>query len=104
MDGYGDMNAPLATEGRNWKTGGSISIDGMLYMSIGMDRYVDAGYGGRQTRINASIIKSKDHGVNWSRSMPENRDRPMFLGMRFATPFFIHFGFSGVYRDRKSAP
>lgn len=92
MDDYGEINAPLATEGRNWKTGGSISIDGMLYMSIGMDRYVDAGYGGRQTRVNASIIKSKDHGLNWSRAMQENRDRPMFPGMRFATPFFIHFG------------
>ena len=92
MDDYGEMNAPIATDGRNWKSGGSLSIDGTLYMSIGMDRYVDAGYGGRQTRVNASIIKSKDHGLNWSRPMPENRDRPMFPGMRFATPFFIHFG------------
>jgi len=92
MDEYGEINAPIATDGRNWKSGGSISIDGTLYMSIGMDRYVDAGYGGRQTRVDASIIKSKDHGLNWSRPMPENRDRPMFPGMRFATPFFIHFG------------
>jgi hypothetical protein len=92
MDDYGEVNAPLATDGRNWKSGGSISIDGMLYMSIGMDRYVDAGYGGRQTRINSSIIKSRDHGLHWSRAMTENRDRPMFPGMRFATPFFIHYG------------
>lgn len=92
MDGYGEMNAPIATDGRNWKSGGSLSIDGTLYMSIGMDRYVDAGYGGRQTRVNSSIIKSRDHGLNWSRPMQENRDRPMFPGMRFATPFFIHFG------------
>ncbi|HLQ13282.1 MAG TPA: hypothetical protein VK130_08555 [Steroidobacteraceae bacterium] len=92
MDEYGEMNAPIATDGRNWKSGGSISIDGTLYMSIGMDRYVDAGYGGRQTRVNASIIKSSDHGLKWSRPMQENRDRPMFPGMRFATPFFIHFG------------
>jgi hypothetical protein len=92
MEEYGEMNAPIATDGRNWKSGGSISIDGTLYMSIGMDRYVDAGYGGRQTRVDASIIKSKDHGLNWSRPMAENRDRPMFSGMRFATPFFIHFG------------
>jgi hypothetical protein len=92
MDDYGAMNAPVATEGRNWKSGGSIAIDGALYMSIGMDRYVDAGYGGRQTRVDSSIIKSSDHGLNWSRPMKENRDRPMFPGMRFATPFFIHFG------------
>jgi hypothetical protein len=92
MDDYGEVNAPVAADGRNWKSGGSISIDGTLYMSIGMDRYVDANYGGRQTRINSSIIKSKDHGVEWSRPMKENRDRPMFPGMRFATPFFIHFG------------
>lgn len=92
MDEYGEMNAPTATDGRNWKSGGSISIDGTLYMSIGMDRYVDAGYGGRQTRTNSSIIKSSDHGLRWSRSMKENRDHPMFPGMRFATPFFIHYG------------
>jgi hypothetical protein len=92
MDEYGEMNAPIATDGRNWKSGGSIAVDGMLYMSIGMDRYVDASYGGRQTRINSSIIKSNDHGLHWSRPMQENRDNPMFPGMRFATPFFIHFG------------
>jgi hypothetical protein len=92
MEEYGEMNAPIATDGRNWKSGGSISIDGVLYMSIGMDRYVDAGYGGRQTRIDASIIKSNDHGLHWTRPMKENLDRPMFPGMRFATPFFIHYG------------
>jgi hypothetical protein len=92
MDEYGEMNAPIATDGRNWKSGGGISIDGVLYMSIGMDRYVDAGYGGRQTRINASIIKSADHGLHWTRPAKENLDGPMFPGMRFATPFFIHFG------------
>jgi len=92
MDEYGEMNAPSAIDGRNWKSGGSISIDGTLYLSIGMDRYVDADFGGRQTRVNSSIIKSSDHGLKWSRPMEENRDRPMFPGMRFATPFFIHFG------------
>jgi hypothetical protein len=92
MEEYGEMNAPTAADGRNWKSGGSISIDGVLYMSIGMDRYVDDGFGGRQTRINASIIKSNDHGLHWTRPMKENLDSPMFPGMRFATPFFIHFG------------
>jgi hypothetical protein len=92
MEEYGEMNAPIAADGRNWKSGGSISIDGVLYMSIGMDRYVDDGYGGRQTRINASIIKSDDHGLHWTRPMKQNLDSPMFPGMRFATPFFIHFG------------
>jgi lysophospholipase L1-like esterase len=92
MEEYGAMNAPVATDGRNWKSGGSIAIDGMLYMSIGMDRYVDAAYAGRQTRVDSSIIKSDDHGLHWSRPMRENRRSPMFPGMRFATPFFIHFG------------
>lgn len=92
MDEYGEMNAPIATDGRNWKSGGSISIGGVLYLSIGMDRYVDAGYGGRQTRIDSSIIKSDDHGLHWLRPMQENRDNPTFPGMRFATPFFIHYG------------
>ena len=92
MDNYGAMNAPAAADGRNWKSGGSISIDGVLYLSVGMDRYVDPKYGGRQSRINASIIKSTDHGLHWARSMQQNLDRPMFPGMRFATPFFVHYG------------
>ena len=92
MDEYGEMNAPIATDGRNWKSGGSISIDGVLYMSIGMDRYVDAGYDGRQTRIDASIIKSDDRGLHWTRPMKDNLASPMFPGLRFATPFFIHYG------------
>ena len=92
MDSYGEMNAPAAADGRNWKSGGTISIDGLLYMSVGMDRYVDPNYGGRQTRVNASIIKSSDYGVHWTRAMQDNLDRPMFPGMRFATPFFIHYG------------
>src|SRR6266436_1002990 len=42
MDDYGEINAPVASDGRNWKSGGTISIDGVLYMSVGMDRYVYA--------------------------------------------------------------
>ena len=101
MDDYGEMNAPVASDGRNWKSGGTISIDGVLYMSVGMDRYVDPDYGGRQTRINASIIKSSDHGLHWTRPMQENLQRPMFPGMRFATPFFIHYGkeYAAATRD-----
>ena len=89
---YGAMNAPTAIDGRNWKSGGSISIDGVQYMSIGMDQYVDPAYGGRQTRIHASIIKSTDHGVHWTPPIAENLKQPMFPGMRFSTPFFIHYG------------
>ncbi len=77
MDDYGEMNAPVATDGRNWESGGSISIDGVLYLSVGMDRYVDPNYGGRQTRINASIIKSGDHGLHWTRAM-DNADRYVY--------------------------
>ena len=78
---YGAMNAPTAIDGRNWKSGGSISIDGVQYLSIGMDRYVDPAYGGRQTRIHASIIKSTDHGVHWTRPIAENLKQPMFPGI-----------------------
>lgn len=101
MEDYGEMNAPVASDGRNWKSGGSVSIDGVLYMSVGMDRYVDSNYGGRQTRIDASIIKSSDHGLHWDRSMQENLQHPMFPGMKFATPFFIHYGkeYAAAMRD-----
>lgn len=101
MDDYGELNAPVALDGRNWKSGGTVSIAGVLYMSIGMDRYVDPRYGGRQTRIDASIVKSSDHGEHWTRPMQENLRHPMFPGMRFATPFFIHYGreYAAATRD-----
>ena len=84
MEEYGAMNAPIANDGRNWKSGGSIAIDGMLYMSIGMDRYVDPAYAGRQTRIDSSIIKSNDHGLHWSRPMQANRrSRQNGKGLQF---------------------
>jgi hypothetical protein len=34
MDEYGEINAPIATDGRNWKSGGGISVDGTLYILI----------------------------------------------------------------------
>jgi hypothetical protein len=92
MDKYGAVTAGVAADGRNWKTGGCISIDGTLYMSIGMDWYVDKNYGGRQSRINASIVKSHDHGLTWARSMSDNLNSPMFVSMRFSTLYFTYYG------------
>lgn len=92
MDQYGAVTAGVAADGRNWKTGGCISINGILYMSIGMDWYVDKNYNGRQSRINTSIIKSNDHGITWTRSMADNLNSPMFVSMRFSTLYFTYYG------------
>jgi hypothetical protein len=50
----------------------------------------------RQTAALASIIKSADHGLHWTRSAADNYARPMFPGSRFGAPFFITYGKNGA--------
>ncbi len=40
-------------------------------------------------------MKSTDFGKTWTRSAKENRDRPIFPGSRFATPYFVEYGQDG---------
>jgi hypothetical protein len=81
-------------DGRTWKSSGCASIDGVLYWVIARHQYgeISGDASLRQTAVNASIIKSTDYGMNWTRSAQENLDRPTFPGSRFATPYFIDYG------------
>jgi len=76
----------------NWKSGGTISIDGVLYMSVGMDRYVDPDFGGRQTRINASVINPGPWVCTGTAPDAGKPSAPDVSWYEFATPFFIHYG------------
>lgn len=82
------------TDECTWKSAGCISVDGVLYLSIARHRYgrLPGDPYGRQIADRASIIKSSDYGVTWSRSETENRNQAMFKGQRFATPYFIYYG------------
>ena len=87
---YGAMNAPTAVDGRNGKWGEHFHRWGSI-PAIGMDRYVDPAYGGRQTRIHAST-SNRPIMVSTGAADSEEFKQPMFPGMRFSTPFFIHYG------------
>jgi hypothetical protein len=82
-------------DGCTWKSMGCIWIDGALYLAVSRHLYGEESGDPkkRQTAENASIIKSTDLGKNWTRAAQENYDRPMFPGRRFATPYFIQYGY-----------
>jgi hypothetical protein len=83
-------------DGRTWKSSGVICLNGTLYMVVGRHMYTDSNYGNRQSAINASIVKSTDKGLTWTRTATENYNSPMFPGMRFSTPYFIYYGKDGA--------
>jgi len=93
MSDYGE-SSHLEADGCNWKSGGCISIDGVLYWAVGRHNYGETSGDPlrRQTAKNASIIKSADGGKTWSPSAKENYDHPMFPGSRFAAPYFVDYG------------
>ncbi len=78
-----------------WKSSGCIWLDGALYWVVARHLYGEDGNDPhkRQTAQNASIIKSTDFGKTWTRPAQENYDAPMFPGRRFATPYFIDYGY-----------
>jgi hypothetical protein len=100
LEDYGGW-AKRGPDGCTWKTGGTLSLNGVLYYSIARHMYgTDSGDPYRRQRANrASIIKSEDHGLTWTRSAEENYDHPMFPDGRFATPYFIHYGQDGHTHD-----
>lgn len=77
-------------DGRSWKSSGCLALDGALYLVVARHHY-----GARQTARDASIIKSLDGGITWTRTLQENLEHPLFPGFRFATPYFIDFGQDG---------
>ena len=98
MDEYGKAG-DLWIDGNCWKANGMSCIDGVLYLFVSRHDYngestLDPWR--RQDTRNASLIKSSDHGITWSRTAIENYKNPMFPGTRFSTPFFIHYGKNGA--------
>lgn len=83
-------------DGCSWKSSGCVSIDGTLYLALARHAYGTKSGDPflRQTARRASIIKSSDHGLNWTRSAEENYHHPMF-DQHFTTPYFIHYGQDG---------
>jgi hypothetical protein len=88
-------------DGCTWKSGGTLSLDGVLYYSIARHMYGTKSGDPyrRQTASRASIIKSEDRGLTWDRTAQQNYDEPMFPDGRFATPYFIHYGQDGRTHD-----
>jgi hypothetical protein len=96
MDEYGkagDAGADAAT----WKASGQECVDGVFYAFVVRNIYGDKSKDPlmRQTSFNASLIKSHDRGLTWTRSARDNYEAPMWPGSRFGAPAFIHFGRNG---------
>jgi hypothetical protein len=87
-------------DGRTWKSSGCTFVDGALYWVIARHQYgeISGDASLRQTAVNASIVKSTDYGMNWTRSAEENLKNPMFPWSHFSTPYFIDYG-----KDRLAA-
>jgi len=96
MDEYGKAN-DTGPDGATWKVCGQECIDAVFYAFVARNVYGDKSKDPllRQTSFNASLIKSQDHGLTWTRSAKANYDSPMWPGPRFGGPSFIHYGKNG---------
>jgi len=97
-------------DGCSWKSGGIISVSGTLYLSVARQGWTGAcknESNGEQPSLNASIVKSTDHGQTWSNAFGTTGDpggaapqwdasagrvQAMFPGQGFSAPFFINYG------------
>jgi hypothetical protein len=104
MDEYGKANATEA-DGATWKVTGQECIDGVFYTFVVRNIYGNKSKDPlmRQTSFNASLIKSSDRGLTWTRRAKENYDSPMWPGTRFGGPCFIHYGKNGGQVTRDNA-
>jgi len=98
--GKSDETGP---DGATWKVTGQECIDGVFYAFAVRNIYGHKSHDPlmRQTSFNASLIKSTDRGLTWTRGVKENYEAPMWPGPRFGGPGFIHYGKNGgqVARD-----
>ena len=80
-----------------WKACVQECIDGVFYAFVARNVYGHESHDPltRQTSLNASLIKSHDRGLTWTRSAQENYARPMWPGASFGAPFFVHYGRDG---------
>jgi hypothetical protein len=100
MTAYGTENEVDSLDGRSWKAAGLTSVGGVLYLSI--NRHNVSGDATLGWADNGSILKSSDHGLNWTNHLGQLNTPPpidasgaMFPGS--ATPFleFILYGRDG---------
>jgi hypothetical protein len=96
MDEYGKAGKKEA-DNATWKACGQECIDSIFYAFVSRNVYGSDSKDPllRQTAFNASLIKSTDRGMTWTRSAAENYTRPMWPGARFGSPFFVHYGQNG---------
>lgn len=109
MNSYGHAgDVTQHPDGCDWKSGGIISVDGTLYLTVARQtgpRCTNAD-NGEQPSLDASIVKSSNYGRTWSNSFGMTKDPngaappwnltlkrvdAMFPGQTF-TPFFINYG------------
>jgi hypothetical protein len=104
MDAYGKGGAKGA-DGATWKACGQECIDGVFYAFVSRNTYGSESGDAlmRQTAVNASLIKSTDRGLTWTRSAEENYAEPMWPGGAFGAPFFVHYGQNGGDVERDGA-
>jgi hypothetical protein len=104
MDEYGKANQ-TEPDRATWKVTGQECIDGVFYAFVVRNIYGNKSGDKlmRQTSFNASLIKSLDRGLTWTRSAAENYQSPMWPGARFGAPCFIHYGRNGGHVARDDA-
>jgi hypothetical protein len=100
--GKGGQKGP---DNATWKACGQECIDGVFYAFVSRNTYGSDSHDPltRQTAANASLIRSTDHGRTWTRNAQENYDRPMWPGVSFSAPFFVHYGRNGGQVERDGA-
>lgn len=80
--------------GFNYKPSGLISVDGILYLAAARQKYGTVGTDWIQSSVSCQLMKSSDHGANWT-PVPSGNSQPfaspMFNSTRFGAPGFIHY-------------
>ncbi len=104
MDEYGN-GGKRGSDGATWKACGQECIDGVYYAFVSRNTYGSESGDPlmRQTAVNASLIKSTDRGLTWTRTAEENYAQPMWPGPGFGAPFFVHYGQNGGHVMRDAA-
>jgi hypothetical protein len=90
---YGRQTEYLEDDGM-WKAMSIASVDGSLYLTVSRHSHPLLNRYSIQETWDASIIRSDDHGSNWT-AVPE-LGHAMFPGHAFSTPFFIQYGQDGA--------
>jgi hypothetical protein len=95
---FGGQTQPGNTDNATFKAMGMISVNGTLYVGVAKQVYgqnTGIGTAARQSSANMQIIKSSDHGVNWTPLPPNGQAQPypspMFSGLVNNTCFFVQY-------------